>query len=62
MLKGEICEISLHRESGQILEDEDALDFGDCYAGLVAVSGSTVLALFLTASHTKNIALLRLTF
>ena len=45
MLKGGICEISLHRESGQILEAEDSLDFGDCYAGLVAVSGCSALFL-----------------
>lgn len=36
--KGEAGDVSLHRESGKVLDVEDSLDFGDCYAGLVAVS------------------------
>ena len=36
--KGETGDVSLHRESGKVLDVEDSLDFGDCYAGLVAVS------------------------
>ena len=36
--KGVMSDVSLHRESGQVLDVEDTLDFGDCYAGLVAVS------------------------
>lgn len=36
--KGVMSDVSLHRESGHVLDVEDTLDFGDCYAGLVAVS------------------------
>ena len=36
--KGSANDVSLHRETGQVLETVDNLDFGDCYAGLVAVS------------------------
>ena len=38
VMKGDISDVSLQRESGQILEVEDVLDFGDCYSGLIAVS------------------------
>lgn len=37
-LKGDMSDVSLHKESGQILEAGDSLDFGDCYSGLIAVS------------------------
>ena len=37
-LMGDISDVSLQREFGQILEVEDVLDFGDCYSGLIAVS------------------------
>jgi hypothetical protein len=37
MLKGVMGAVSLHLESGQALDAENPLDFGDCYAGLVAV-------------------------
>lgn len=46
--KGETGDVSLHRESGKVLDVEDSLDFGDCYGGLVAVS---ILHIVLTARY-----------
>lgn len=45
--KGVLSDVSLHRESGQVLDVEDTLDFGDCYAGLVAVGRLPSYRLFL---------------
>lgn len=42
--KGSANDVSLHRETGQVLETDDNLDFGDCYAGLVAVSDQLLAA------------------
>ena len=44
-------DVSLHRETGQVLETDDNLDFGDCYAGLVAVSDQFIIATD-TINHT----------
>lgn len=43
--KGSANDVSLHRETGQVLETDDNLDFGDCYAGLVAVSDLYIIAI-----------------
>lgn len=43
--RGSANEVSLHRETGQVLETDDNLDFGDCYAGLVAVSDLYIIAI-----------------
>ena len=41
--KGSANDVSLHRETGQVLETVDNLDFGDCYSGLVAVSDKCII-------------------
>lgn len=43
--RGSANDVSLHRETGQVLETEDNLDFGDCYAGLVAVSDLFIIVI-----------------